>query len=764
LPAIGWRQGIGVPPANPGKARDGNLDDGYFNGAPVGGFGAGTIGRTYRGDFARYHLKIGAHKYQTVPANQFALFARTATGKTYAQALWTGKPDTLKSWKWNYPVGAGSYQALYPKSWFQYQDPALPVQATVEQFSPILPNNYRETSYPVALFNWTLRNPSNEPVTVSVMFSWANMVGWFRDFGHTVGGDSGDDFDHAAATTTPQGRMVGVVFDRHRRGVVSQDWDGQFAIAALETPGVHVTTRATFDPNGSGEDVWKTFSTQGTLTPGTDWVSSGEPLAGALAATVTIPAGATRVIPMVLSWDLPLATFGHGATWYRRYTEYFGKQGTHAWAIARNGLAHDAAWSAAIDAWQHPYVTDASKPAWYRGMLFNELYYLADGGTFWENGRVGDASPSQHQFSYMECFDYPYYSTLDVRFYGSMPLLHFWPELEKSEMRTYARSVVQDLSAVRRIGWDGKFARRKNRGALPHDLGNPSESPLLDFNQYNWQDVNIWKDLNTKYVLQVWRDYALTGKTDRAFLRYNWASVQLAMDYLRQFDHDGDGIPENDGVPDQTYDVWSMRGESAYCGSLLLAALRGTEEMARVLGDQPAYAKYHAWYTLAQPNFIKKLWNGTYFRYDTGSSYRDNVMADQLAGQWYADLTGLGPLVPRADTLSALRTVYRLNVMSFDHGRMGAINGISPTGALLRDNEQIHEVWTGTTLGLASFMLAEGMHDEAFTTAKGIYAVVYGRGYWFRTPEAWDETGNYRASMYMRPGAIWAMEMVHPQK
>jgi hypothetical protein len=38
------------------------------------------------------------------------------------------------------------------------------------------------------------------------------------------------------------------------------------------------------------------------------------------------------------------------------------------------------------------------------------------------------------------------------------------------------------------------------------------------------------------------------------------------------------------------------------------------------------------------------------------------------------------------------------------------------------------------------------------------------KGYWFRTPEAWDITGNYRASMYMRPAAIWAMEMTSPTK
>jgi non-lysosomal glucosylceramidase len=53
------------------------------------------------------------------------------------------------------------------------------------------------------------------------------------------------------------------------------------------------------------------------------------------------------------------------------------------------------------------------------------------------------------------------------------------------------------------------------------------------------------------------------------------------------------------------------------------------------------------------------------------------------------------------------------------------------------------------------------MRDEAYHTARGLYHVIYeSKGYWFRTPEAWDVSGNFRASMYMRPAAVWAMEMI----
>jgi len=81
--------------------------------------------------------------------------------------------------------------------------------------------------------------------------------------------------------------------------------------------------------------------------------------------------------------------------------------------------------------------------------------------------------------------------------------------------------------------------------------------------------------------------------------------------------------------------------------------------------------------------------------------------------------------------------------------RLGAINGMGPNGQALHENEQVEEVWTGTTFAIASHMLSEGMRDQAFHTAHGVYNVVWKeRGYLFRTPEAYDAHGKYRASVY----------------
>ena len=378
IPAAAWRIPIGTAPSNPGAQRaeehNGNIDDGYWQGAPVGGIGAGTFSRTDRGHFERWHLKTGTHKYQDVPGNQFAVFAQQEGGAPVSMALAVGKPqgEALKSWNWSYPAGDGEYAALYPKSWYAYGTKALPVKLTVEQFSPVLPNNYKETSYPVAVYRWTAENPSSKPVTVSILFSWTNMVGWFRDQSHSFDGalnaQNVNRFTtEAVGSGSSNSGMSGIVFDRLRNGPVEEEWDGQFDIATLPGAGAEVTYLATYPAANDGSEVWKPFSKDGRLpNQALPVASSGDPLAGAFAVRFTLGPHERRLVPMALSWDLPVIQFGGGRKWNRRYTRFFGAEGTHAWEIARTALAHQEEWSQEIDAWQRPIVEDETKPAWYR--------------------------------------------------------------------------------------------------------------------------------------------------------------------------------------------------------------------------------------------------------------------------------------------------------------------------------------------------------------------------------------------------------------
>ena len=82
-----------------------------------------------------------------------------------------------------------------------------------------------------------------------------------------------------------------------------------------------------------------------------------------------------------------------------------------------------------------------------------------------------------------------------------------------------------------------------------------------------------------------------------------------------------------------------------------------------------------------------------------------------------------------------------------------------PDGSVDRSSEQSPEVWVGTTYALAAFMLGRGLVDGGVARQPAAPGTSrYNRGLWFRTPEAYERDGNYRASLYLRPLAIWAIE------
>jgi non-lysosomal glucosylceramidase len=276
-------------------------------------------------------------------------------------------------------------------------------------------------------------------------------------------------------------------------------------------------------------------------------------------------------------------------------------------------------------------------------------------------------------------------------------------------------------------------------------------------------------------VLQVYRDFLLTGADDYEFLCECWPSIVQTLAYLKTFDQDDDGIPENSGAPDQTFDDWRMQGVSAYCGGLWLAALEAAIAIGKTLVEHPpidgvydwqipdpeavksTIETYGNWLEKAKPIYQEKLWNGQYYRLDSESG-SEVVMADQLCGQFYARLLGLPDIVPSDRAESALKTVYDACFRKFQNGEFGMANGVMLDGSP-ENPKATHplEVWTGINFGLAAFMLQMGMKNEAFEITKAVVNQVYENGLQFRTPEAVTANQTFRASHYLRAMAIWGI-------
>ncbi|KAF7096293.1 hypothetical protein CFC21_098260 [Triticum aestivum] len=723
---------------------------------------------------------------EAYPPNQFSAFVSRPGGKSYSTVLSAPTADLLKgidkagigSWDWKLKEKNCNYHGLFPRSWTVYDgEPDPEIKITCRQISPFIPHNYKESSFPVAVFTFTVQNSGSTPADVTLLFTWAN----------SVGGKSELTGNHINSRIKARDGVHGVLL-RHRTA------DGNppvtFAIASQETGDVRVTCCPSFamgpsSPGGrdqfTAKDMWdevKKHGSFGEAAGGAPNASSGpgSSIGAAVASTTTVPAGGTRVVSFALSWSCPEVKFPAGRTYHRRYTKFLGlDRDSAAEQLAHDALLEHMEWESKIDEWQRPILQDKRLPEWYPVVLFNELYYLNAGGTIWTDGLppkktsfasskygsttesftldgfragdlavdgilsamstaeerlesssafgaalLGDGEENVGQFLYLEGMEYHMWNTYDVHFYSSFALISLFPEIELSLQRDFARAVLlHDPRPMRTL--DGLDVPRK-----------------------------------------VYRDVAATGNV--AFATAAWPAVYLAMAYMDQFDRDGDGMVENEGRPDQTFDLWSVSGVSAYTGGLWVAALQAAAAMARIVGDPGAEGYFLERYKRAQRVYDGELWNGSYFDYDnSGGATSKSIMADQLAGQWYARACGLEPVVEEEKARSALGTVLDYNVMRVQGGAVGAVNGMRPDGAVDASSLQSKEVWVGVTYGVAAAMLHEGMPEAAFRTAKGAHDAGWGRdgfGYAFQTPEAWtsDAGGGYRSLHYMRPLSIWAMQ------
>lgn len=359
-------------------------------------------------------------------------------------------------------------------------------------------------------------------------------------------------------------------------------------------------------------------------------IFAAKDLGVAISGQVSLGPESQTDLEFALVWDMPIVNFHNKTKEYSKYyTKYFGKSGDAGPVISDYALQHFSHWENLIDEWQRPILEDTALPDWYKSAIFNEMYFIADGGTVWLNvdssfGQdlsYDDPRRAYGRFAYLEGHEYRMYNTYDVHFYASHALASLWPNLQVSLQYDYKDAVAAEINDERKHLFCGKFAPRKVKDTVPHDLGDPWEEPFDLINAYPVHDVSAWRDLNIKFVLQVYRDFHVLknfaqmnaekasrfssiefidkesmfelyiqdnrNKDAESIKKENRKSASMyinetngkvylmdAMAYLKamypvckavmeksiEWDTDGDGLIENNKTADQTYDTWVMDG------------------------------------------------------------------------------------------------------------------------------------------------------------------------------------------------------------
>ena len=235
-------------------------------------------------------------------------------------------------------------------------------------------------------------------------------------------------------------------------------------------------------------------------------------------------------------------------------------------------------------------------------------------------------------------------------------------------------------------------------------------------------------------ILSCYREHLLTD--DGNWLDNNWSKIKKAMDYvINRWDNDLDGLLT--GPQWTTLDA-NVGGTSSWMGTLYLAALKASAEMAETQNDLTSRNLYNQIYTTGATAQDQLLWNGEYFiQVNDDEAERDYLTGsalDQLLGENWINQLGLPKGIYNKDRIkSALQSIYEYNFKDnmqghtqlprkfLDDGDGGLIMITWPNDG----RPDVHpyyaaEIMTGFEYSTIATMINYGLLEEGFSALLAI--------------------------------------------
>lgn len=633
-----------------------------------------------------------------------------------------------------------TFTGAYPFARLSYEDSTLPLDVSLEAYSPFVPLDSDASELPAVLFTFRLHNPTDQVVHGALGASLKNVIGW-----DTVSGIHGNLCPLFGGNVNVIHAEDGVTSLVLENPSLADDHPG-FGQMALSTPnaGAQVLARwrhpdefvsalsmldLVSDPGMTVADadhsatVWhegyrpvvKTgrFEQPTPSRPGETWN-------GGMSVPFSLAPDELVDVTFVLTWSFPnhyvnydqpgrefRYELGRSRLWIGNA---YAKRFTNAVETATFVLDNRERLEGDSRAWSET-VLSSSLPTWMseflaaQGALIRSptIFRTEDGKLYGFEGTQG-ASTSRAWRGYG----------------GSCPLncTHVWnyeqamsrlfPDLERTMRET-------DLDYV-----------QAPEGYIPHRTLLPLFVRQL-WNQRIGGPDNPALDGMLGTVLKTYREVQQGAGEDWA-ARY-WPNIKCLMSYIRmRWDANNDGVLE--GEQPNTYDI-AFYGTNMFIGGLWLAALRATEEMARDQGESGLADEVRALFERGRDAYDRLLWNGEYYIQILGKDdpveqqYLTGCLADQLLGQWWAHQLGLGHILPDDHVRQTLRSILKYNVRKgfegYDPEERAFADGDDhglvviawPEGGRPERPTRYHdEVWTGMEYQVAATCIYEGLVDE----------------------------------------------------
>jgi uncharacterized protein (DUF608 family) len=611
------------------------------------------------------------------------------------------------------------FTGAFPFARLKFEDPKFPLQVSLVAYKPFIPLNPDDSGLPVAIFHFEIQNPTDEPVRLMLYANLENRAG------HPETGQGVIEYFEMEG-----GRGLRMSSRKHPPD------SPRFSTLALATPyrealaQTHWLRAYAFGPQGH---FWRQAS-QGILEENREPAYlENDTDVGTIALPAVLAPGERVSLPVWIAWHAPNFEKYWGrekAVWKNYYATRFDDVLAVIQYLAQNHKRLEAETRLFADTLYASTLPEAVLDAVSSQMsiLKTPTCILLEDGTFWgwegckENAGSCEGSCT-HVWNYAQ----------------ALPFL--FPQLERS---------MRNADYRYNLSPDGHMSFR-----MPLPPGTPPET-----------EFHAAADGQLGGVMKVYRDWLIGGGDD--WLRQLWPSVKKALEYTWLYwDQDRDGVIE--GLQHVTYDI-ELFGPNAMVGSWYLGALRAAEEMARAVGDEEASRCYRSIFESGRARMDASLFNGEYYVQDarmealhaspygpskpiiTGDPdepvelrFTDNIkpgiprfqidhgcLSDQIIGQWFAQLVGLGHLFEPAHVRSALASIFAYNwksdlsefpnparIFAINH-EAGLVMATWPGGD--RPGLPFYfadEVWCGTEYQVASHLLYEGFIDEGLAIVKG---------------------------------------------
>ena len=636
---------------------------------------------------------------------------------------------------WNKPVEAIEFDGKFPVAELRYIDRALPVEVSMKAISPFVPHNLRDSATPGFYLDFELSNPTDQPVTVSLLSllrpTFCNEGGCVNQLytdGDTTGifltpapAASADDESKPNRGTlcfSAEGGNVSYITAEHtvysrfyysysKLGVLEESFlhrfrkNGVLPDTTVGTPPVRSSTPVS-DMSEQDIDAYieelmqypfaRSFRDRVRhLNPSfpADRKGKEDLLAAcnhalakmgssfgvcALCNQATLGAHETKQVRFILSWFFPNHIGKFGNKLGHQYENLFAdaREVNRYLARSRAHIADKALAFADI-------LYNTSLPTFYPDAWSGQLSTLVKDSWYLKNGKFG----------LWEGFSSCGFHTTDITYQASFGLLALFPQLQLGQMEMGA-------------------AFQREDGRIPHFF-----TPDLDHVDNGFDRV----DMNNQFVLLVCRDYLYTG--DRAYLERMWCPVQKAMDSIERLDTDGDGLPD-EGTTRNTYDAWNFSGTPAYISILWLSALKAAVKIASVMGDDRRRDQWQALLERGLASLEARLWNGTYYDLwcrdsENGPVVDGSLMTDQASGEWFLRMAGIGGNLADGRVRGLMETIFAQN---YDP-HYGLVNATCPEGRPISldtfENCQATTIWTGIGYTIAALALSLGLETVSHT-------------------------------------------------